>query len=76
VLRLFTLSLFVIAVAGTPVRAAGAPIKIGVRNDMSSVYAVAAGKETVEAVRMAIKDAGPVLGQNVELISADQKKQA
>jgi branched-chain amino acid transport system substrate-binding protein len=67
------LSLLAIAVGGSPVRAADAPIKIGVMNDMSSVYAVAGGKETVEAVRMAIEDAGPVLGQNVELISADHQ---
>jgi branched-chain amino acid transport system substrate-binding protein len=53
--------------------AAEAPIKIGVMNDMSSVYAVAGGRETVEAVRMAIEDVGPVLGQPVELISADHQ---
>lgn len=53
--------------------AADAPIKIGVLNDMSSVYAVAGGRETVEAVRMAIEDVGPVLGQPVELISADHQ---
>jgi branched-chain amino acid transport system substrate-binding protein len=71
--RLFTLSLVAVAVAASSVRAADAPIKIGVMNDMSSVYAVAGGKETVEAVRMAIGDAGLVLGQNVELISADHQ---
>jgi len=54
-------------------QADGPPIKIGVMNDMSSVYAVAGGRETVEAVRMAIEDAGPVLGQNVELVSADHQ---
>lgn len=53
--------------------AADRPIKIGVMNDMSSVYAVAGGRETVEAVRMAIEDAGPVLGQKVELVSADHQ---
>jgi branched-chain amino acid transport system substrate-binding protein len=72
-LRLFTLAFMAVAVGGSSVRAADAPIKIGVMNDMSSVYAVAGGKETVEAVRMAIEDAGPVLGQNVELISADHQ---
>ncbi|MGY3549920.1 branched-chain amino acid transport system substrate-binding protein [Bradyrhizobium sp. USDA 4472] len=54
-------------------RADDAPIKIGVMNDMSSVYAVAGGRETVEAVRMAIDDAGPVLGKKVELIFADHQ---
>ena len=50
-----------------------APIKIGVMNDMSSVYAVAGGRETVEAVRMAIEDTGPVLGKKVELVFADHQ---
>ena len=54
-------------------RADDAPIKIGVMNDMSSVYAVAGGRETVEAVRMAIDDAGPVLGKRAELIFADHQ---
>ncbi|WFU41470.1 ABC transporter substrate-binding protein [Bradyrhizobium sp. CB82] len=42
-------------------------------NDMSSVYAVAGGRETVEAVRMAIDDAGPVLGKKAELVFADHQ---
>jgi len=54
-------------------RADDVPIKIGVMNDMSSVYAVAGGRETVEAVRMAIDDAGPVLGKKAELIFADHQ---
>jgi branched-chain amino acid transport system substrate-binding protein len=55
------------------VRSAEPPIKIGVMNDMSSVYAVAGGMETVEAVRMAIDDAGPVLGQKAEVVFADHQ---
>jgi len=42
-------------------------------NDMSSVYAVGGGKETVEAVRMAVEDAGPVLGQTAEVVFADHQ---
>jgi branched-chain amino acid transport system substrate-binding protein len=57
----------------TGVRSAEQPIKIGVMNDMSSVYAVAGGMETVEAVRMAIDDAGPVLGQKAEVVLADHQ---
>lgn len=57
----------------TAVHADDAPIKIGVMNDMSSVYALGAGRETVEAVRMAIEDTGPVLGKKVELIFADHQ---
>jgi branched-chain amino acid transport system substrate-binding protein len=57
----------------TCVQAAEAPIKIGVLNDMSSVYSIAGGKETVVAVQMAIDDAGPVLGQRAEVVSADHQ---
>lgn len=57
----------------TAAHADDAPIKIGVMNDMSSVYALGAGRETVEAVRMAIEDTGPVLGKKVELIFADHQ---
>jgi branched-chain amino acid transport system substrate-binding protein len=53
--------------------AADAPIRIGVMNDMSSVYAVGGGRETVEAARMAVEDAGPVLGQAVEVVFADHQ---
>jgi branched-chain amino acid transport system substrate-binding protein len=53
--------------------AAEAPIKIGVLNDMSSVYSVAGGKETVVAVQMAIDDAGLVLGQKAQVVSADHQ---
>ncbi|MGP0061698.1 MAG: ABC transporter substrate-binding protein [Beijerinckiaceae bacterium] len=59
--------------AGATARAQEAPIKIGVMNDMSSVYSVAGGMETVEAVRMAIEDAASVLGQKVELVFADHQ---
>ncbi|WP_312013094.1 ABC transporter substrate-binding protein [Bradyrhizobium sp. cir1] len=57
----------------SPARADDPPIKIGVMNDMSSVYAVAGGRETVEAVRMAIDDAGPVLGKKAELVFVDHQ---
>ena len=49
------------------------PIKIGVMNDMSSVYAVDGGMETVVAVQMAVDDAGPVLGQKAQVVSADHQ---
>jgi branched-chain amino acid transport system substrate-binding protein len=49
------------------------PIKIGVLNDQSSVYAVAGGKETIVAVQMAVDDAGPVLGQKAQVVSADHQ---
>jgi branched-chain amino acid transport system substrate-binding protein len=49
------------------------PVKIGVLNDQNSVYSVDGGKETVEAVRMAVEDAGPVLGKPVEVVGADHQ---
>lgn len=49
-------------------------VKIGVLNDMSGVYADVAGKWTVEAVRMAVEDAGgKVNGAPVEVIYADHQ---
>ena len=62
-----------LALCGPGARAGEPPIKIGVMNDMSSVYAVAGGRETVEAVRMAVEDAGPVLGQKAEVVFADHQ---
>jgi len=57
----------------TPGAAAEGPVKIGVLNDQNSVYSVDGGTETVEAVRMAIEDAGPVLGHEVEVVGADHQ---
>jgi len=46
-------------------------VKIGVLGDQTSVYSAAGGKGSVEAARMAAEDAGPVLGEPVEIVSAD-----
>ena len=49
-------------------------VKIGVLNDQSGVYADYGGKYSVEAARMAIEDfGGEVLGQKVELVTADHQ---
>jgi len=49
-------------------------VKIGVLNDQSGVYADYGGKYSVEAAKMAIEDfGGEVLGQNIELVSADHQ---
>ena len=49
-------------------------VKIGVLNDQSGVYADYGGKYSVEAAKMAIEDfGGSVLGQNIDLISADHQ---
>jgi branched-chain amino acid transport system substrate-binding protein len=49
-------------------------VKIGILNDQSGVYADYGGKYSVEAAKMAIEDfGGTVLGQKIELISADHQ---
>ncbi|WP_076864581.1 ABC transporter substrate-binding protein [Bradyrhizobium mercantei] len=49
-------------------------VKIGILNDQSGVYADYGGKYSVEAARMAIEDfGGEVLGQKIEMITADHQ---
>src|SRR5262245_65608518 len=49
-------------------------VKIGILNDQSGVYADYGGKYSVEAARMAIEDfGGEVLGQKVEMVTADHQ---
>jgi branched-chain amino acid transport system substrate-binding protein len=50
---------------------ADAPVKIGVLGDQTSVYSAAGGKGSVVAAQLAAEDAGLVLGQPVEIVSAD-----
>ena len=59
--------------AGTMSAAAQAPVKIGVLTDTASLYADLSGKGAVEAVKMAVEDAGPVLGQPAQVIVADHQ---
>jgi branched-chain amino acid transport system substrate-binding protein len=58
---------------GSAAAQSGGPVKIGVLNDMSSLYADIGGKGSVEAAKMAAEDAGPVLGKPVEVIGADHQ---
>src|SRR5438093_7457443 len=52
----------------------GDVVKLGVMNDMSSLYADISGAGSVEAARMAISDfGGTVNGKKIELISADHQ---
>src|SRR5208337_1476495 len=52
----------------------GDVVKIGVLNDMSSLYADIGGPGSVEAARMAIADfGGTVNGKKIELVSADHQ---
>ncbi|WP_144641244.1 ABC transporter substrate-binding protein [Bordetella genomosp. 13] len=48
-------------------------VKIGVLTDMAGVTADATGKGSVEAARLAIEEAGAVLGKPVTLVSGDHQ---
>ncbi len=49
-------------------------VKIGILNDQSGLYADYGGKNSVEAAKMAIEDfGGEVLGQKIELVTADHQ---
>src|SRR6476661_6483393 len=49
-------------------------VKIGILNDQSGVYADYGGKWSFEAAKMAVEDfGGEVLGQKIEVISADHQ---
>ena len=61
----------VVLLAG-PASAQG--VKIGILNDQSGVYADYGGKWSFEAAKMAVEDfGGSVLGQKIEVISADHQ---
>jgi branched-chain amino acid transport system substrate-binding protein len=65
--------------AATPAHAqiSGDVIKIGIITDMSSVYADLDGQGGVEAIKMAIADAGGnVAGKKVEVLFADHQNKA
>ena len=56
------------------VPASDGPVKIGVINDQSSIYADLSGMGGVIAARMAIEDfGGKVLGKPIELVYADHQ---
>ena len=49
-------------------------VKIGILNDQSGVYADYGGKYSLEAAKMAIEDfGGEVLGQKIEIVTADHQ---
>ena len=50
------------------------PVKIGILNDQSGVYADYGGKWSVEAAKLAVEDfGGKLLGQPVEILTADHQ---
>jgi branched-chain amino acid transport system substrate-binding protein len=55
-------------------RAAQAPVKIGILNDQSGVYADFGGKWSVAAAKMAVEDfGGTVLDRPIEILEADHQ---
>jgi branched-chain amino acid transport system substrate-binding protein len=69
--------LAVVTILGATGAAEADKVKIGVLTDMSSAYADLAGKGSVKAAEMAIADfGGKVLGEPVELVSADHQNKA
>ncbi|MFC0240899.1 ABC transporter substrate-binding protein [Rhodopseudomonas telluris] len=71
--KLFSVALATTAlIAVAPAAAEG--VKIGILNDQSGVYADYGGKGSVEAAKMAVEDfGGEVLGQKIEIVSADHQ---
>jgi branched-chain amino acid transport system substrate-binding protein len=68
------LSIAVAAYLALAAPASAQGVKIGILNDQSGVYADYGGKYSVEAAKMAIEDfGGTVLGQKIDLISADHQ---
>lgn len=78
--RPLTLAALLLAALGALPAAAqdpGGPVKIGVLADLSGVYASIGGMGSVEAVKMAIADAGgTALGAPVEVVYADSQNKA
>ena len=58
----------------TPALAQDKTVKIGVLNDMSSLYADIGGPNSVVAIKMAVEDSGlKAKGWNIEVLSADHQ---
>jgi branched-chain amino acid transport system substrate-binding protein len=63
-----------LVLAGNTQAETSEPIKIGVLNDQSGIYADLAGPGSVVAARLAVEDAGgSVLGRKVEVVVADHQ---
>jgi branched-chain amino acid transport system substrate-binding protein len=63
--------------ANTYAQGSNGPIRIGFITDMSGPYADTDGSGGLEAIKMAIEDAGgTVLGRKVEVLSADHQNKA
>ena len=66
-----------IAAAGAHAQVSDDPVRIGVLNDQSGLYADLGGPGSVVAARMAVEDfGGSVLGKPVEIVVADHQNKA
>ncbi|MEI4488154.1 ABC transporter substrate-binding protein [Frigidibacter sp. MR17.14] len=78
-MRKFLMSATALAALATPALAdlSDGKVKIGILNDQSGVYADFGGKYSYEAAKMAVEDfGGTVLGQPVEVVTADHQNKA
>jgi branched-chain amino acid transport system substrate-binding protein len=78
ILKLLGLAALGVAVALAPhaaqAQVSGNVVKLGILNDMSSLYSDIAGPKSVAAARMAIADfGGTVLGKKIEIVFADHQ---
>ena len=65
------------AVAVRPGRAQGQPVRVGILEDMSGVFADLGGPSSVVAAKMAAQDfGGSVLGRPIEIMSGDHQNKA
>jgi len=69
-------SVLLLALMGGAAAAQNAPVKIGVLTDMNSLYADIVGQGSVAGAQMAAEDAGPILGQPVQVVSGDHQNKA
>ncbi|WP_420473788.1 ABC transporter substrate-binding protein [Noviherbaspirillum sp. ST9] len=66
-----------LATAGVHAQTSSMPFRIGFITDMSGPYADTDGTGGLEAIRMAVEDAGStVLGRKIEVLSADHQNKA
>jgi branched-chain amino acid transport system substrate-binding protein len=73
-MRLMFCALMLSLLASTADAQSPDPIKVGVLNDQSGIYADLAGPGSVIAARLAVEDAGgTVLGRKVEVVVADHQ---
>jgi branched-chain amino acid transport system substrate-binding protein len=71
---MFRLAALAASLAAVPALAQTGPVKIGVLNDQSGLYADLTGMGSVHAARMAVEDfGGKVLGRPIEIVYADHQ---